>query len=200
MNNSRCRAGAAPAELATREPQRLPSFPGETLFAALDFYHDRAPHSAAMNMAIDEALLEYAAVPLIRFYRWQSPALSFGYFGRFTDVASYQCERDLVRRWTGGGIVFHVRGIGAEAINHLLDSVGNDAEFGTFASGMNQPDSRGFLIDNVNRAAVGNVNAQDDAALIGNKSVAAGEFTAHRAVATTTDNLNFVPVNLLGGK
>jgi lipoyl(octanoyl) transferase len=85
----------------------LPSFPGETLFAALDFYHDRAPHSAAMNMAIDEALLEYAAVPLIRFYRWQSPALSFGYFGRFTDVASYQCERDLVRRWTGGGIVFH---------------------------------------------------------------------------------------------
>jgi lipoyl(octanoyl) transferase len=77
------------------------------LFAALDVYHDHAPHSAAMNMAIDEALLEFAAVPLIRFYRWQSPALSFGYFGRFTDVASYQCERDLVRRWTGGGIVFH---------------------------------------------------------------------------------------------
>ena len=60
-----------------------------------------------MNMAIDEALLEYATIPLIRFYRWQSPALSFGYFGRFTDVARYQCERDLVRRWTGGGIVFH---------------------------------------------------------------------------------------------
>jgi len=34
-----------------------------------------------MNMAIDEALLEYATIPLIRFYRWQSPALSFGYFG-----------------------------------------------------------------------------------------------------------------------
>jgi lipoate-protein ligase A len=77
------------------------------LFGTLDVYHDAAPHSAAMNMAIDEALLEYPAVPLIRFYRWQSPALSFGYFGRFTDVASYQCERDLVRRWTGGGIVFH---------------------------------------------------------------------------------------------
>ena len=107
MNNSPCRAGAAPAELATRQPKRLPYNPRETLFAALDVYHDRAPHSAAMNMAIDEALLEYAAVPLIRFYRWQSPALSFGYFGRFADVASYQCERDLVRRWTGGGIVFH---------------------------------------------------------------------------------------------
>jgi lipoate-protein ligase A len=77
------------------------------IFAALEVYHDHAPHSAAMNMAIDEALLEYATIPLIRFYRWHSPALSFGYFGRFTDVARYQCERDLVRRWTGGGIVFH---------------------------------------------------------------------------------------------
>jgi lipoate-protein ligase A len=78
-----------------------------TIFAALNVYHDNAPHSAAMNMAIDEALLEYATVPAIRFYRWPSPALSFGYFGRFADVASYRRKRDLVRRWTGGGIVFH---------------------------------------------------------------------------------------------
>ena len=60
-----------------------------------------------MNMAIDEALLETAVVPTIRFYRWRSPALSFGYFGKFSDVAIYAAERDLVRRWTGGGIVFH---------------------------------------------------------------------------------------------
>jgi lipoyl(octanoyl) transferase len=80
---------------------------GMTIFAALDVYHDHTPHSAAMNMAIDEALLKYAANPVIRFYRWRSPALSFGYFGRFSDVANYQRERDLVRRWTGGGIVFH---------------------------------------------------------------------------------------------
>jgi lipoyl(octanoyl) transferase len=79
----------------------------EKVFAVLDVYGKAGPHSAAMNMAIDEAMLEHATVPAIRFYRWQSPALSFGYFGRFTDVASYQCERDLVRRWTGGGIVFH---------------------------------------------------------------------------------------------
>ncbi|HZR04938.1 MAG TPA: hypothetical protein VFA61_03820 [Candidatus Udaeobacter sp.] len=77
------------------------------IFAALDIYQDHTARSAAMNMAIDEAILEYATVPAIRFYRWQSPALSFGYFGRFADVASYQRERDLVRRWTGGGIVFH---------------------------------------------------------------------------------------------
>ncbi len=60
-----------------------------------------------MNMAIDEALLEHATVPSIRFYRWYSPALSFGYFGKFSDVASFQGDRDVVRRWTGGGIVFH---------------------------------------------------------------------------------------------
>src|SRR5438128_8538136 len=78
-----------------------------SVFAALDTYYNGAGHSAAMNMATDEALLGYATVPSIRFYRWQSPALSFGYFGRFADVAAYARECDLVRRWTGGGIVFH---------------------------------------------------------------------------------------------
>src|SRR5213080_714264 len=77
------------------------------LFAALDIYYNDDEHSAAMNMAIDEALLDSVAVPSIRFYRWRSSALSFGYFGKFADVADYAAERDLVRRWTGGGIVFH---------------------------------------------------------------------------------------------
>ena len=78
-----------------------------SLLNALHVYHDFTPRSAAMNMAIDEALLEITKVPSTRFYRWQSPALSFGYFGKFTDVADYASERDLVRRWTGGGVVFH---------------------------------------------------------------------------------------------
>src|ERR671918_304044 len=77
------------------------------LFTALTIYHDGAGHSAPINMAIDEALLEAATIPSIRFYRWSSPALSFGYFGKFADVADYATTRDLVRRWTGGGIVFH---------------------------------------------------------------------------------------------
>ena len=78
-----------------------------SIFAALNVYHDLAPRSAALNMAIDEALLESAATPSIRFYRWESPALSFGYFGRFADVADRASECDLVRRWTGGGTVLH---------------------------------------------------------------------------------------------
>jgi lipoate-protein ligase A len=107
LSDSRCRAGAAPAELATWQPERLPYNSPGTLFAEIDTYHNGTPHSAAMNMAIDEALLEAAMIPLIRFYRWESPALSFGYFGKFADVPDYTSERDLVRRWTGGGIVFH---------------------------------------------------------------------------------------------
>jgi lipoate-protein ligase A len=79
----------------------------ETLFATLEIYRDISSRSAAMNMAIDEALLETAKIPSIRFYQWNHPALSFGYFCKFADVASYRHERDLVRRWTGGGIVLH---------------------------------------------------------------------------------------------
>jgi len=78
-----------------------------SIVAELDVDHDGPPRSAAMNMAIDEALLECAKIPSIRFYRWTSPALSFGYFGKFVDVATYATQRDVVRRWTGGGIVFH---------------------------------------------------------------------------------------------
>ncbi len=78
-----------------------------SLFAALEVYHDGRPRSAAMNMAIDESLLESAKVPSLRFYRWDHAALSFGYFGRYAAVAPHQSERDLVRRWTGGGVVLH---------------------------------------------------------------------------------------------
>src|SRR5438874_2901354 len=94
------------------------------LFGILEIYHDQRAHSAAMNMAIDEALLECPTVPAIRFYRWQSPALSFGYFGRFADVANYKGNRDLVRRWTGGGIVFH-----GEDLTYSILIPANDAAF-----------------------------------------------------------------------
>lgn len=69
--------------------------------------HEGASHSAAMNMAIDEALLQTANEPILRFYGWRRPSLSFGYFNRFADVADEASTRELVRRWTGGGIVLH---------------------------------------------------------------------------------------------
>ncbi|MDP9097937.1 MAG: hypothetical protein M3N48_02960 [Verrucomicrobiota bacterium] len=74
---------------------------------ALHVYDDREPQSAALNMAVDEALLAEAAVPVLRFYLWRQPALSFGYFGHYAEVALQSQEREIVRRWTGGGIVPH---------------------------------------------------------------------------------------------
>jgi len=49
----------------------------------------------------------------------------------------------------------------AEAINHLVDCVGDDAEL-VLCGRMNQTVAGAFWIDNVNRAAVGHVNAQHD--------------------------------------
>jgi lipoate-protein ligase A len=73
--------------------------------ALLHVYDDAESHSTAMNMAIDEALLEFATAPSLRFYGWRQPSISFGYFSRYADVAHE--TRELVRRWTGGGIVPH---------------------------------------------------------------------------------------------
>jgi lipoate-protein ligase A len=78
-----------------------------SIFDALEVYQDNIPRSAAMNMAIDEAILKTATVATLRSYRWDHPALSFGYFGSYADVADKRHERDVVRRWTGGGIVLH---------------------------------------------------------------------------------------------
>ncbi len=58
-------------------------------------------------MAMDEVLLRAAGQPLLRVYGWSAPAVSFGYFGRFAEVRRLWPARELVRRWTGGGIVPH---------------------------------------------------------------------------------------------
>ena len=77
------------------------------MFDELDVYECSERRGATLNMAIDEALLESATKPALRFYGWERPSLSFGYFGRYDDAAREGGSRDLVRRWTGGGIVLH---------------------------------------------------------------------------------------------
>src|SRR6187402_3922001 len=69
--------------------------------------HDPEPHEAALNMAIDEVLLRTVPGPLLRVYRWTRPAVSMGYFDRIIDAEALADGRDLVRRWTGGGLVEH---------------------------------------------------------------------------------------------
>ncbi len=76
---------------------------------------DDEPRDAGENMAVDEALaLSMAgggALPVLRFYRWSSPALTYGYFqnpGQEIDI-NY-CKSNNIsfsRRMTGGGVVLH---------------------------------------------------------------------------------------------
>jgi lipoate-protein ligase A len=67
-------------------------------------------NNAAMNMAIDEAIM-LSRVPTLRFYGWQPPAISIGYFQSMTQEVDLEKCGDLgvdtVRRLTGGGAVFH---------------------------------------------------------------------------------------------
>lgn len=70
---------------------------------------------AWMNMAMDEAVLmhciEGESPPTVRFYEWEKPSISIGYaVDAEAELNLPLCrERDVpvVRRITGGGIVFH---------------------------------------------------------------------------------------------
>ena len=77
------------------------------LFDELTEVLDPEPHDATLNMALDEVLLASAAGPVLRVYRWARPSVSFGYFGKIADVEATWPGREMVRRWTGGGIVPH---------------------------------------------------------------------------------------------
>jgi lipoate-protein ligase A len=68
------------------------------------------PGAPALNMALDEALLESVSRlgrPVLRFYGWTEPAATFGYFQKFSGVERATLLRPLIRRPTGGGIVPH---------------------------------------------------------------------------------------------
>jgi lipoate-protein ligase A len=101
----------------------LDVFPILVLFPQITAVLDPEPHPAALNMALDEALLRQASVPTLRVYGWLSPAVSFGYFGRYADVERAAAGREVVRRWTGGGLVEH-----GEDLTYTL-IVPRDAEF-----------------------------------------------------------------------
>ena len=73
------------------------------------------PSSAAWNMAADEAMLigcqSETGRPTLRFYGWNPPAVSIGYFQRLaTEIDQEVCRKlgiDIVRRLTGGRAVLH---------------------------------------------------------------------------------------------
>jgi lipoate---protein ligase len=72
-------------------------------------------NTAAANMAIDRAILvahsQRHVPPTVRFYGWDPPAISIGYFQSLADEIDLDACKihgvDYVRRITGGGAVFH---------------------------------------------------------------------------------------------
>ena len=76
-------------------------------FHSVELVIDQTPHSAPVNMAIDEVLLQQVSAPLLRFYRWEKASVSFGYFEAYPPIETAHPDRVPVRRWTGGGVVLH---------------------------------------------------------------------------------------------
>ena len=65
-------------------------------------------HDPFYNMAMDEILLENAdkiGAPIIRIYDWDRPSVSIGYVQNYDAVTNDKYI--VVRRPTGGGIVYH---------------------------------------------------------------------------------------------
>jgi lipoyl(octanoyl) transferase len=60
-------------------------------------------------MIVDEWLAQKVAAdgPILRFYGWTEPTLSIGCFVPWEEAIAFAPELDIVRRWTGGGMVEH---------------------------------------------------------------------------------------------
>lgn len=83
--------------------EALPALSPETWMLWLD-----GAHAPWFNMAADHVLLEHAAVfakPVLRLYKWDRPAVSFGRSQHYPRDIQDGCS--IVRRPTGGGVVWH---------------------------------------------------------------------------------------------
>jgi len=72
---------------------------------------DTGACAPAFNMALDEALMLCVERPVLRFYAWEPPAISLGYFQRAAEVdvnALRAAGHVVVRRQTGGGAIYHI--------------------------------------------------------------------------------------------
>lgn len=78
-----------------------------TLFENLALVVDKVPRDGPGQMALDEALLESASLPTLRFYHWAGSTVSFGCSQSLSAVRDFHPRIPLVRRWTGGGMVEH---------------------------------------------------------------------------------------------
>ena len=117
-----------------------------------------------------------------------------------TLLDNFRREIDLVMRRTNAGTELHdqIARLRSELLDHLGDCIRNDAKLCALAAGMDETDGWRIWIDNVNSAAVSDMNAERDTRLICNEAVAAGEMLI--LVNRSIDNCDLVAMNLFGGK
>ncbi len=92
-----------------------------------------APAAGDWNMAVDEALLMSAGQVgqvTLRFYGWQAPTLSLGYFQPHAQRDSHAASRacPVVRRGTGGGAIVHDRELTYSFVAPIDDRLSADVE------------------------------------------------------------------------
>ncbi len=84
-------------------------------------------------MALDQALLDAAVetnLPTLRFYQWQRPTLSLGYFQRYADRKQHapSLEADVVRRLSGGGAILHDREVTYSLVLPVTHPLASDTQ------------------------------------------------------------------------
>lgn len=99
--------------------------------------------SGVWNMAVDEMMLETVAAsgePIVRFYQWEEPTLSLGYFQSLADRQSHPASLNcpVVRRSTGGGAILHDRELTYSVAVPLADRWSQTATllYDTFHAGL----------------------------------------------------------------
>ena len=76
-------------------------------------FYDAGPGHPFLNMALDEVLMKVESDrPILRFYTWQPPSLSLGYFQRFSEMSDHpvldRTGAVITRRMTGGDAILHI--------------------------------------------------------------------------------------------
>ncbi|MES2476476.1 MAG: hypothetical protein V4640_11905 [Verrucomicrobiota bacterium] len=77
------------------------------VFEKLQLWVDAVARSGPAAMAVDEWLLATVECPVLRVYDWAGEWASLGYFGKIDEARVAFPGMNVVRRWTGGGMVDH---------------------------------------------------------------------------------------------
>ena len=84
------------------------------IFPELTYFERIDAMDGAMQMALDELLVQAGGGVSMRDYEWSDPCVSIGYFGNSSEIlTTLKAETlpNLIRRPTGGGMVHHGHGM-----------------------------------------------------------------------------------------